>query len=70
MRSSLIGRRVYNDSRRELEEPQILVLVGPRQVGKTTLLQQLEPDAREAGKRTSYFDLEQPADRDPTPGVV
>ncbi len=59
---SYIGRRVYNDLRRELQEPQVLVLVGPRQVGKTTLLQHLEADARGEGSRTRYFDLEQPGD--------
>jgi predicted AAA+ superfamily ATPase len=62
MKTAFIGRRVYSDLRRELAEPQVLVLVGPRQVGKTTLLQRLEADARESGKRTRYFDLEQPGD--------
>jgi predicted AAA+ superfamily ATPase len=36
--------------------------VGPRQVGKTTLLRRLERDALDSGLRTRYFDLEQPAD--------
>jgi len=58
----LIRREVYEDLRRELAEPQVLVLVGPRQVGKTTLLRRLEGDARDSGQRTRYFDLEQPAD--------
>jgi len=62
MRIPFIGRRVYNDLRRELAEPQVLVLVGPRQVGKTTLLQHLEAYARESGQQTRYFDLEQPGD--------
>lgn len=62
MPARLIKRRVYNDLLRELAEPEVLVLVGPRQVGKTTLLQALEAEARGAGKRTRYLDLEQPAD--------
>ncbi len=57
-----IRRSIYNDLRRELDEPHVLVLVGPRQVGKTTLLRHLESDARAAGHRTRYLDLEQPAD--------
>jgi len=57
-----IERWIYKDLRRELGEPQVLVLTGPRQVGKTTLLRALESAAREAGRRTRYFDLEQPAD--------
>lgn len=62
MKDPFIGRFVYNDLRRELVEPQVLVLIGPRQVGKTTLLQRLEADARDSGKRTRYLDLEQPGD--------
>jgi predicted AAA+ superfamily ATPase len=58
----LIKREIYNDLRRELEEPQVLVLIGPRQVGKTTLLHRLEIDARSSGLRTRFFDLEQPGD--------
>ncbi len=57
-----IKRLIYNDLQREMAEPQILVLVGPRQVGKTTLLRRLEADARQAGKRVRFLDLEQPAD--------
>ncbi|MBI4586070.1 MAG: ATP-binding protein [Planctomycetes bacterium] len=57
-----IKRSVYQYLRKELEEPQILILTGPRQVGKTTLLRQLEQDAQKAGKKTRFFDLEQPAD--------
>ena len=41
------------DLRRELAEPQVLILTGPRQVGKTTLLRALERDARAAGLRRS-----------------
>jgi len=55
-----IPRSIYNDLRRELEEPQVLLPTGPRQVGKTTLLRQLELDARQSGRRTRYLDLEEP----------
>jgi len=57
-----IKRFVYKDLQREIQEPEVLVLVGPRQVGKTTLMLQLEADARQAGLRTRFLDLEQPAD--------
>ena len=57
-----IRRSIYGELRRELAEPQVLVLVGPRQVGKTTLMRRLESDARAAGHRTRYLDLEQPSD--------
>jgi predicted AAA+ superfamily ATPase len=58
----LIKREIYDDLRRELGEPQVLVLIGPRQVGKTTLLQRLEADSKLSGLRTRFFDLEQPGD--------
>ena len=57
-----IKRLLYRDLWREIEEPQVLILSGPRQVGKTTLLRALEAEARRAGMKTRYLDLEQPAD--------
>jgi len=57
-----IKRLIYNDLCREMREPQILVLTGARQVGKTTLMRALEADARAAGMRTRFLDLEQPGD--------
>jgi predicted AAA+ superfamily ATPase len=46
---------------KELEKPEILVLIGPRQVGKTTLLRALQRHAHYKGLRTGFFDLEQPS---------
>lgn len=57
-----IKRLICNDLRREFTEPEVLVLVGPRQVGKTTLMRWLEGEARAVSKRTRFLDLEQPAD--------
>ncbi|MAE71962.1 MAG: hypothetical protein CME06_16035 [Gemmatimonadetes bacterium] len=57
-----IQRPIFNRLRREMAEPQILVLTGPRQVGKTTLLRALERAGGDAGRRTRFFDLEQPSD--------
>ena len=44
----------------EIHQPEINILLGPRQVGKTTLLRELEKHARKAGRTTKFFDLEQP----------
>ena len=57
-----IKRSIYGELRTELAEPQVLVLIGPRQVGKTTLMRRLESDAGGAGHLTRYLDLEQPSD--------
>jgi predicted AAA+ superfamily ATPase len=57
-----IGRKVFKDLWREIEEPEVLILTGPRQVGKTTLMRALEASAESAGMKTRFLDLEQPAD--------
>lgn len=56
----LINRSILKDLQAEISQPQILILLGTRQVGKTTLLHQLEDYAKKSGLRTCFFDLEQP----------
>jgi hypothetical protein len=56
----VIQRAILNKLRQELAQPEILILLGPRQVGKTTLLRALEKYARGKGYKTAFFDLEQP----------
>lgn len=57
-----INRSIFSTLVNELREPSVLVLLGPRQVGKTTLLKALETEARQQNLRTAFFDLEQPSD--------
>jgi predicted AAA+ superfamily ATPase len=56
----VITRNILNRLQQELTQPEILILLGPRQVGKTTLLRVLEDYARQKGLRVAFFDLEQP----------
>lgn len=56
----MITRNVLNKLQRELTQPEIIILLGPRQVGKTTLLRMLEDYVRKNGLRAVFFDLEQP----------
>ncbi len=56
----MIKRNVFNKLQQELSRPEILILLGARQVGKTTLLRMLEDYARQEGLKTVFFDLEQP----------
>ncbi|MFH1857204.1 MAG: ATP-binding protein [Candidatus Omnitrophota bacterium] len=56
----MIKRNISNKLQQELTQPEILILLGARQVGKTTLLRMLEKYARQKGLRTTFFDLEQP----------
>jgi predicted AAA+ superfamily ATPase len=55
----LIPRAIASVVRERLEEAPAVVLLGPRQVGKTTLARQI---AGERGEDAIYLDLERPAD--------
>jgi uncharacterized protein len=57
----VINRSIFDRLSTLLAEPEVLILVGPRQVGKSTLLRKLEKYAQGTGLRTKFFDLEQPA---------
>lgn len=56
----MINRFILRQLQDEITQPEITILLGPRQVGKTTLLHTLEHDAQAKGYRTAFFDLEQP----------
>lgn len=56
----MINRFIFNQLKDEIRQPEIDILLGARQVGKTTLLKELESYAKRAGHRTAFFDLEQP----------
>ena len=56
----MIKRFVFNQLQQEISQPHINVLLGPRQVGKTTLLKALEAYVNRQGYSTAFFDLEQP----------
>ena len=56
----MIDRFVFDILEKEIDQPEIDILLGPRQVGKTTLLEQLKKYAEKSGYKTSFFDLEQP----------
>ncbi len=56
----MIKRFIFNKLRDEISQPEIDILLGPRQVGKTTLLKQLKGYAEKSGANTGFFDLEQP----------
>ncbi|MFZ0099905.1 MAG: ATP-binding protein [Gemmobacter sp.] len=54
----MIGRRITDRLRTLLDESPVVALLGPRQVGKTTLAQELGE-----GRPSLYLDLESDADR-------
>lgn len=57
-----IKRCYFNKLWSEVKEPEISILLGARQVGKSTLMQQLLAKAKREGYKTAYYDCEQPSD--------
>jgi len=57
-----IKRLCFNSLYDEVRRPEISILLGARQVGKSTLMHQLEAEVKKDKKRTSFYDLEQPDD--------
>ena len=57
-----IKRNIFNKLEREIKEPEISILLGARQVGKSTLLRQIEKVAQRRGLKTRYYDLELSSD--------
>ncbi|MBN2210345.1 MAG: ATP-binding protein [Sedimentisphaerales bacterium] len=56
----MINRFIIKRLQDEISQPQIDIILGPRQVGKTTLLKVLEKYCLQQGYNTGFFDLEQP----------
>ena len=56
--SQYIQRRLINALAGHIDHPEITMLVGPRQSGKTTLLKRLDSDLRDAGRKTLWLNLD------------
>ena len=57
-----VKRSIYDQLVKELSKPEVLILVGARQVGKTFLLNELEKHVKSKKKRSKYYNLELPRD--------
>lgn len=57
-----IERLIYKQLLKEYERPEVSILLGPRQVGKTFLLKELDAEFQEMGLRTHFYNLEIPSD--------
>jgi len=53
-------RLLFEDLKSHLSKKQITLLIGARQVGKTTLLKQLQTETQQHGQDTHYITLEDP----------
>jgi len=58
MIKNLIKRKIYEEVKRHLERPEITLIVGPRQAGKTTLMKLLEEELKRKGKPTLFLNLD------------
>ena len=56
----MIKRFLMEKLKKEINQPEINIILGARQVGKTTLLKQLQKIIEQSGRKTHFFDLEQP----------
>lgn len=57
-----LKRIIYEDLVGNLAGKEVGIIIGPRQVGKTTLLGEIAKYCRNRGKKHKYFNLEMPAD--------
>lgn len=63
MASQYIKRRLLAELEDHLDRPEITLIVGPRQVGKTTLMLRLEDTLKKRGAKTLFLNLDVNADR-------
>ena len=57
-----IKRSYFDELWEERERAEVSILLGARQVGKSTLMRQMERRAKREGLKTAFYDLEQPSD--------
>lgn len=58
-----IKRDLLGEIREHLSSREISLIVGPRQVGKTTLMKELIQELEEDGKKTAFFNLDYDSDK-------
>lgn len=63
MSGKFIQRRLYYPLKAHLDSPEISLVLGPRQSGKTTLIEKLQADLRAQGKPTVFLNLDIIEDR-------
>lgn len=59
----MIKRTLFNQLKEHLASKEITLIVGPRQAGKTTLMELLEDDLKKQGKKTLFLRLDIDQDR-------
>jgi len=60
---TLIKRDLFLEIQKHLDAKEISLIVGPRQVGKTTLMEELQKDEEARGVKTIWFNLDYETDK-------
>ncbi len=58
-----IKRTIFHEVQKHLNSQEITLIVGPRQAGKTTLMEMLRDDLEKQGKKTLFLNLDFESDR-------
>lgn len=53
-----IKRQIYSDIKNHLQKPEITLIIGPRQVGKTTLINRINKELIKNGKNTVVLNMD------------
>ncbi len=61
---NVIKRHLLEEIKKHLSKKEITLIIGPRQVGKTTLMLQLKDYLEKKGEKTLFFNLDIEADKD------
>lgn len=59
----IIKRKIFSLIQEHLEQKEITLITGPRQVGKTTIMKQLEENLKKKGEKILFLDLDREQDR-------
>jgi len=58
-----IPRKTYSELKKHLIKPEISLILGPRQSGKTTIMKELQQEIKNSGKLSAFFNLDIIEDR-------
>ncbi len=59
-----IKRKIIKDLREHLRKPEITLIIGPRQAGKTTVMRILERELKDKNEKTVFFNLDIESDKE------
>lgn len=60
---AFLQRKIYSLLKKHLDKPEISLILGPRQAGKTTLMHKLQGELKQENKPTAYYNLDIKEDR-------